>query len=54
MKFYCMNEDCPKKIKGYAICTALMNIDDCMKRKELKEGVNLEKDSKSDCDMGLQ
>jgi hypothetical protein len=29
MKIYCINEKCPNHIKGYAHCTALMNVKDC-------------------------
>lgn len=34
MKIYCIDEDCPNKPKGYAICTALMDVKDCPERKK--------------------
>lgn len=34
MKVYCTETNCPNKIKGYAICTALEDVKDCPKRKE--------------------
>lgn len=33
MKVYCMNEKCKEKCKGYAICTALMDVTECPIRK---------------------
>ena len=33
MKYYCMNE-CNNKPSGYAICTCLMNINECPYKKQ--------------------
>lgn len=37
MKVYCVEKDCKNRIEGYAICTALMDVTECPKRKENKE-----------------
>jgi hypothetical protein len=34
MKVYCLNENCPNHIKGYAICTALDDITKCPERQK--------------------
>lgn len=36
MKIYCCETNCPNRIKGYAICTALEDVKDCLKRKAPK------------------
>lgn len=53
MKIYCCQTNCPNKIKGYAICTALMDVKDCPKRKN-EEGESNEENSKTDCNLSLQ
>lgn len=52
MKIYCCQANCPNKIDGYAICTALMDVKDCPKRKN-EEGESNEENSKTDCDLSL-
>lgn len=34
MRYYCMNEECDKKPKGQASCTALEDSKDCPERKK--------------------
>jgi len=50
MKIYCINVNCPNKPKGYAICTALMNITQCPESLE-KEAQIHEENSQSNCDI---
>jgi hypothetical protein len=37
MKVYCVEKGCKNSTEGYAICTALMDVTECPKRKVDKE-----------------
>ncbi len=52
MKVYCINEKCPNHNKGYAICTALMDVTECPERK--KEAQPYEENRQSDSDIQVQ
>lgn len=57
MKIYCIETDCPKKPANYALCTGLMNINDCPKvkaRKAKEEAAAHEKDRKSYSNVPVQ
>lgn len=45
MKVYCVEKECKNSIEGYAICTALMDVTECPKRKESKDEKGTEEDS---------
>lgn len=49
MKVYCINENCPNRPKGYAICTCLMDVTECPERP--KEEKSHEENSEGDSNL---
>lgn len=52
MKIYCIDMECQNKPKGYAICTALMDMKECPKRL-VEEGATHEEVSKGNSDIQM-